>query len=560
MKRKKVLFVTEAHWNTTGYSVYTKEVLSRLAQVPELELAELACFTNLAQVQEHQKKVPWKIYCNTPDESNQEAMAHYGSHHGNRFGEFSFHQVLLNFKPDFVMDIRDVWMMSFEEISFFRPFYKLAWMPTVDAFPQNQYWINSFTDLDAVFTYSEFGRDTIISQAPKLAKTFQGVASPCASEVFYKMTEYPEIRKNLQLPEGAVVFGTVMRNQRRKLYPNLMRSFKKCLEMVEDYNQKNSDKIPDIYLYCHTGYPDAGWEIPDLIMENEIGHRTLITYQCLKCKKVETSFFNDSFKFCRNCQNYSSQIVSVFNPMDEKHLNEVYNSFDVYIQLANSEGFGMPQLEAARAGLPIISMYYSAMKSIIDNLEGIGLQPLALYKELETGCHRAIPDEQKLAEIMLELAKNKSFRNEVAEKCHSNYHKKYNWDITAELWKNYFLKTEVPDQSTTWKSPPRFFQPAKELPDGLENIPATDQATWLFLNVLNMPQWIGKAFWLKVVKDLNYRMTVSSTVPGLYFNDFSHPDNVMEMKHQRFDIKMAFDIFSHLRHSWNQLEQWRIQS
>jgi hypothetical protein len=44
MKKRKVLFVTEANFHPTGYSVYTKEVLSRLNEIPQLEVAELACF------------------------------------------------------------------------------------------------------------------------------------------------------------------------------------------------------------------------------------------------------------------------------------------------------------------------------------------------------------------------------------------------------------------------------------------------------------------------------------------------------------------------------------
>jgi hypothetical protein len=40
----------------------------------------------------------------------------------NKFGEFSFNNVLLDFMPDFVMDIRDWWMLEFEERSPFREF------------------------------------------------------------------------------------------------------------------------------------------------------------------------------------------------------------------------------------------------------------------------------------------------------------------------------------------------------------------------------------------------------------------------------------------------------
>ena len=44
MRKKKVLFVSEASWKNTGYAVYTREVLSRLNQIYEIEVAELACY------------------------------------------------------------------------------------------------------------------------------------------------------------------------------------------------------------------------------------------------------------------------------------------------------------------------------------------------------------------------------------------------------------------------------------------------------------------------------------------------------------------------------------
>ena len=53
-------------------------------------------------------------------------------------------------------------------------------------------------------------------------------------------------------PEWKVI-GTVMRNQRRKLFPELFEAFGKYLKKTQDKNT---------YLYCHTSYPDNGWDLP----------------------------------------------------------------------------------------------------------------------------------------------------------------------------------------------------------------------------------------------------------------------------------------------------------
>ena len=155
MKNKKVLFCSEASWLSTGYSVYTKEVLSRLRQIDGLEVAELSCYVDANDG--NIPNSPWKIYPNKPVAGD----AAYDSYKGNvtaQFGDQTFNAVMLDFQPDVVMDIRDWWMVEFQQRSPFRDFFHWAIMPTVDALPQANQWINTYATADSVFAYSEFGR------------------------------------------------------------------------------------------------------------------------------------------------------------------------------------------------------------------------------------------------------------------------------------------------------------------------------------------------------------------------------------------------------------------
>lgn len=542
--KKKVLFVTEASFHPTGYSVYTKEVLNRLYKNPHLEVAELACFTGPEA--EELKSVPWRVYPNIPAAQNQEAMNNYNLSMSNKFGDFAFNSVLLDFQPDFVMDIRDWWMLEFEERSPFREFFNWAIMPTVDAEPQNHQWIDTYSSADGVFAYSEFGRDTMLSQTNNI--NFIDIASPCASDIFYKIDDKEQLREQFGLSKDAIIFGTVMRNQRRKLYPDLFKAFRKFVD--------DNPQLTNCYLYCHTGFPDVGWDIPDLIKEYNLSNKVLITYKCKKCGKITVSFFNEAVKYCENCNIFSSAIVGISNKMDDTDLNKVYNLFDVYVQWANSEGWGMPQLEAAYAGLPVVSVHYSAMQSLVDNIQGIGIKPIGLYKELETGCFRAVPDNAKLASVIKDLC-DPEYRKQVADRCHTNALKIYNWDYTADKWAKYFLNTPVPDHSVTWKSGARFFNPQQSLPQNINEIPVTDQVNWLFLNVLGRPDLINKSMWRRMIKDLTYRASMSLNIPGYYYNDYSHPD--MEKRYEEFNIEKAFGICLHMRNSFNQWEQARMQ-
>jgi hypothetical protein len=101
------------------------------------------------------------------------------------------------------------------------------------------------------------------------------------------------------------------------------------------------------------------------------------------------------------------------------------------------------------------------------------------------------------------------------------------------------------------------FSPAQSLPKDFANIPITDQVNWLFVNVLGMPDLINKSIWKRMVKDLMYRATMSSHVPGYYFNDYSHPD--MEKRHEEFTIEKAFQACLNMRNIFNNWESARLQ-
>ena len=99
----------------------------------------------------------------------------YKSQPSYEFGEYTFNHVLLDFMPDFVVDIRDWWMFEFQQRSPFRDFFHWCIMPTVDATPQNNQWMDTFASADAVFAYSEFGKEVLLEQCQDL--NFVDIAS-----------------------------------------------------------------------------------------------------------------------------------------------------------------------------------------------------------------------------------------------------------------------------------------------------------------------------------------------------------------------------------------------
>ena len=97
--------------------------------------------------------------------------------------------------------------------------------------------------------------------------------------------------------------------------------------------------------------------------------------------------------------NWGSTLSNVRNGLSRDNLANIINLFDLYVQYANSEGFGLPQVEAAACGVPVMGTDYSAMESVLGQLDGTPIKPKALYKELETGCLRAVPDNELAAKL-----------------------------------------------------------------------------------------------------------------------------------------------------------------
>tara|TARA_R110002020_G_scaffold45385_2_gene129849 strand:+ start:866 stop:2512 length:1647 start_codon:yes stop_codon:yes gene_type:complete len=537
MKRnKKVLFCSEASWLATGYSVYTREVLSRLNRVDGLEVAELACYVdrNNANIQ----TTPWKVYANKPVPGDA-VMDSYSASVSAQFGEQEFNHTLLDFQPDIVIDIRDWWMIEFEQRSPFRDFFHWAIMPTVDAEPQDLQWISTYASADSVFAYSEFGRDTMLKQCDDI--NFIDIASPAANEAFTPTPDKDKHKNAMGVSSDSVIIGTVMRNQKRKLYPDLFKSFRMFLDKIDENN---------VYLYCHTYYPDVGWDIPRLLDEYGLASRVLFTYKCKNCGKISCDFFKDSINGCVGCGGLTNQLAGISNSVNTEELSSIYNVFDVYVQYANSEGFGMPQLEAAYCGLPVISTYYSAMESVVDNIGAIGIKPLDYSLECETGCKRAIPDNEKFVQELMKLYENKENLRSIGMEVCKNARKHYTWDKAANAWLSYIKNIPMRDHSETWLSPPRVFQPADNIPQHIESI--ADKVNFIFTDVLHKPEWLGSYLWKKVLKDCTFGYRCENVSKDFYFNE-SH------VKTLNSNIPFSFeDACREMANFRKQLNDWEI--
>ena len=553
MRRKRILFCSEATFLNTGYATYTREILNYLHGTGKYEIAEMGSYGQ--RNDPRAANIPWKYYGVAPNTdcepvSSEEERKVYGSSGTNQFGEWIFEHVCLDFMPDVVCDIRDFWMLDFGERSPFRDYFKWAIMPTVDARPQARQWISTYAGADAVLTYSDWAGGVLKDQSGDKIK-YWGSAPPSAHPAYKPVEDKAAHKLGYGIDPSYKIIGTVMRNQRRKLYPDLFEAFRKFLDKSENKSY---------YLYCHTSYPDLGWDIPELILQHDLASHVMFTYICPETKKPFPSLFKGAVAQSPFTGKWGSTLSNVKNGVSYEQLSDIINLFDLFTQYANCEGFGLPQVEAAACGVPVCGTDYSAMESVLRKLGGEPIKPAGHYKELETGCLRAVPDNEAASQYFFKFFEEttEEGRKAIGDNTRKQFEKHYQWDISGKKWEAIFDSFEIMPPEQTWFSQPKLHQPKPRLEAGeIENVDAGQLAKWLIVEALGDPSKLNTFFESRLTRDLTYRSSTNST-GGMYFNESSAAFDGMNQR-VAFDFNIAYDQMVQLCERRNNWEQRRSQ-
>jgi len=455
----KILVCSEASFLNTGFAGYTKELLQRLYDSNKYELAEFACYSTLNDPR--RKNIPWKFYANAVSQDDPRQAEYYKSI-DNQFGRWRFEKVLLDFRPDVVIDIRDYWMHYYQSVSPLRKYFHWIAMPTVDSHPQQESWIETYIGADAVFTYSDWGAKILKQQSNNKINYISTVSPGIDLELFKPLNneKLKNIKNKFNITDLNII-GSVMRNQKRKLFPELMLVFKGVLDELKI---NNSHKKDNTYLWLHTGYPDAGWDIPLLLKTHNIFDKVLFTYYCQNCSHVSPSVFIGAKTSCPSCGSNNFSMPSVIHGPSREQMCEIYNCFDLYVQYSICEGFGMPQVEAAACGNHIITVDYSAMVDIVDKLKATPISINQEFMELETKAIRVYPSNENAQQIIFDqLNKTALETQKLKEKSRQLVEEHYNWENIYKTWEKY-LDSLKPGlcSNRKWSDPPEYLEPIPE--------------------------------------------------------------------------------------------------
>ena len=400
--------------------------MARLYETGEFDLAEISCFGN----KEKSKLIPWNSYL-VPTENR------------NKFGAETFNDVLIDFKPDIVWSFRDPWVDDFIGYSPLKRHYSWLYMPTVDAVPLSAEWVQTIKKADYVATYTEWAFNYLKNNYSFL--NLIGFLPPGAGYHLFKVDDKDKFKEENGINKDCLIIGSVMRNQKRKLIPDLLDAFEELLNSVDESLSKR------LFLLLHTTYPDVGWDLPRILSERpNISKKILFTYKCYNCENITISNFCGALTKCNTCKTLSCSFPKVTDGVKKEKMFAVYNLMDLYVQYSCAEGFGMPLAEAAMCGIPISATNYGSMSDIVEKLQGYPIDVQRMSYEVETHRKLALPDNKSFVKICKEFfSLPKPVRTAKSRMVMDLCKEHFNYDTTFE--KLYSLFKSI-NPSSSWNS------------------------------------------------------------------------------------------------------------
>ncbi|KKN58716.1 hypothetical protein LCGC14_0549520, partial [marine sediment metagenome] len=129
---------------------------------------------------------------------------------------------------------------------------------------------------------------------------------------------------------NSLIVGTVMRNQKRKLYYDLIEAFSQWLNHSK--NKGHTELAKRTFLYLHTSYPDVGYDIGKAIRDFKIGNKVIMTYLCGNCQTAYPSFFAGELMICRKCGKLAAHPPNAGHSCPRNVLADIMKTFDLYVQ------------------------------------------------------------------------------------------------------------------------------------------------------------------------------------------------------------------------------------
>jgi len=301
----KILWVSDSPLVGSGFGRVTREITTRLAKVPGLEVACLG----------------WS-YDGWPYDRARFPLVIYPSH-GPSHGPENFERVIHEFKPNVVITLAEIWMIDWLHAHPVRPQFKWIGYFPLDGGPFYSPWEPMLKNVDELVAVSDFGRRVFQDGVP--SRRIHVIHHGVDTAAFRPLAERARLKSHERF-RGKFVIGCVARNQPRKNIPALVKAFARLCE-----------RIDNLHLYLHMNPCDVGYDIVTLL------HRYGLEGKA----------------------DVSGPDFSLHQALEDEQLNRLYNVFDLTVLPSAGEGFGLPIIESFAAGVPVVATDYSACSELV---------------------------------------------------------------------------------------------------------------------------------------------------------------------------------------------------
>ena len=448
--KKRILFVADSVKRKTGYATVVRNILKNLAENEEYEIAQLgfadipipvdlpiAYYSqtknhnqccNKGPVIEYTPKGEQTIKYLTPSEDNSTLKEHQNQitcikgepHMPDHYGFDSIYFVIQHFKPDIVIPVNDIWGLFNINHLRNRTCFKFVPYLAIDSdclFPmlKSPEGRPGLPDIDTIKTIGTMDKCIVFTDWAKevINKTCRIVTSGKELQNIITIPHGVDTNTWKRLPDEQIkaarkkyfgiedntfLVGSVARNQPRKRLDGLFMMLRKFIDTYETKGRK-------VKCYFHCSLQDSiGWDLQWLSAWYGLVDRVI---------------------FDRNLQ-------PGIGPT-ETQLNEIVNCFDVHVSLTNSEGWHLPALETAAAGVPNIITNYSAHADW--GKDTLLFCKIGAYEhEPRTGLIKAIADTNHAAHQLNLLYSSKKMCQEYSKKG-IRLGEKLDWKNVCKIWK-----------------------------------------------------------------------------------------------------------------------------
>lgn len=449
----KILISTDSAGLSSGLANTTRNIFIPLLQMypNKYEIHQLGFFHH-GQATE---RVPWPIYPtmfkDTPNGKELEIR--------DKYGEYSFDQVVNKVNPDIVFAYGDLWHMAPTINSVQRNKYSLICYYTVDGTPYvghlekdgSTQWGKTLAKVDKIITLSKFGRDVLKKSCPEIAdKDIGTLYHPLNLREFAHLDEETR-KKNREktlpkiLVDTAFVAGFVGRNQFRKQNYKLWElthylvhgDYLWCNDCERitikewDHASRSSRTPGELTLYEQNYDYSHCW----YCKSNNIrgGEPKRDFYMWLHVPKNDPGYNCDLHQ---RLWKVESNCIYTNTPPGKKvnhaELVNLISAWDVMYYPSGGEGFGNPPFEAMAAGVPIVYSNYSAHAEFC-KFGGLPVRVGTYIPELNHGIQRSVVDTGDAVKQMLTLMEDRELLDSLSKSARA-YCSSYSLSQLAQAW------------------------------------------------------------------------------------------------------------------------------